>query len=107
MRIVLGRSVSLVSQRPRHSEVNQEYPTGLESNNQILAAPLDGGDGLALELGRDLLRLGRARGAWVEDVDALEAPADEHRLEVSADRLNLGQLGHGASLAVPFRGAST
>ena len=35
---------------PRHPEVNQENETSLEPDNQILAAALDGGDALALEL---------------------------------------------------------
>jgi len=48
MRIVLGRSVSLVSHRPRHPEVNQEYATRFEPKNQILASPIDGLDNFTL-----------------------------------------------------------
>src|SRR5829696_6644762 len=62
MRIALGRSVALVSHRPRHAEVDQEHTTGFEPNNQILAAPLEGCDGLSLELCRDLA--GHVRRDW-------------------------------------------
>jgi hypothetical protein len=80
--------------------VDQEYTTADEPNNQILAAPFDGIDDLALELCGDLVWLDRARDAWVENLDSLEAASHEHRLEVSANRLDLGELGHGASVAV-------
>ena len=46
-----------VQKRPRHPEVNQENTTALEPNNQILAAPLQGCDALAGELGRHLGRI--------------------------------------------------
>ena len=54
MRVGLERTAAHVPQAPRHPEVNQQNPTALEPDNQILAAPLDGGDTLTLELGRDL-----------------------------------------------------
>jgi hypothetical protein len=88
-----------VPKASRHPEVDQERATAVEPKNQILAAPLDGGDGLALELGSDLERLERADEPRVEDVDVLEAPPDERGLELAANRLDLGQLGHTASVA--------
>jgi len=75
--------------------VDQEYPTGFEPNNQILAPALDSLDALTFELGCDFLRLGWTRDARVEDGDALEPPPDQKRLKASADRLDLGQFRHG------------
>jgi hypothetical protein len=79
--------------------VNQEYATRFEPKNQILAAPIDGLDDLAFELGRDLPRVVRPRDARVEDLDSLESATGEHRLQTSPDRLDLGELRHAASLA--------
>jgi hypothetical protein len=79
--------------------VNQEYTTRLEPKNQILAAPVDGLDNLALELGGDLPRLDRPGDARVEDLDSLESSTREYRLQASPDRLDLGELRHAASLA--------
>ena len=93
MRIALGRSVALMSHRPRHAEVDQEHTIGFEPDNQILAASLDGRDGLSLELRRDLAWLNGPRHARIEDLDTVEAPADEDGLEANSNRLDLGQLG--------------
>ena|SRR5438445_12487700 len=98
MRVFL-EPVADVPQAPRHPEVNQENATTLEPNNQILAASLNGGDALALQLGRDLERLERPHQPRVEDLDALESPPHERGLELASDRLDLGQLGHGSSVA--------
>src|ERR671910_2996659 len=106
MRIALGRSVTLVSHRPRHAEVDQEDTTRFEPDNQILAASLDGRDGLSLELRCDLAWLDGPRHARIEDLDTVEPPADEDGLEANSNRLDLGQLGHGASLAAAFQGGS-
>lgn len=100
---MLGRSVALVSHRPRHAEVDQEHTTGFEPNNQILAASLDGRDGLTLEFCCDLTGLDGPGHAWVEDLDTVESPTDEEGLESNANRLDLGQLGHRASLAAASR----
>jgi hypothetical protein len=78
--------------------VNQENTTPLEPNNQILAATLDRDDTLALELGRDRLRVERADDPGVRDLHLLEHAADERRLEARADGLDLGQLGQARSL---------
>jgi hypothetical protein len=83
-----------VPQAPRHTEVNQESSTAFKTDNQILAAPLDGCDALALKPSCDLVRIGGLDEARVEDGDALEAPTDDRRLELSANRLDLGKLGH-------------
>src|SRR5437764_8045005 len=102
MRVLL-EPVADVPQAPRHPEVNQENATALEPNNQILAASLDGDDALALQLGRDLERLERPHQPRVEDLDALKSPPDERGLELASDRLDLGQLGHGPSVATAKR----
>ena len=86
-------------QRPRHPEVDQERAARLEPDDQVLAAPLDRGDALALELGRDLVRVVRPHEPRVVDLDALEAPPVEHGREPRADGLDLGQLGHAVTLA--------
>jgi hypothetical protein len=80
---------------PRHPEVNQEYATALESNNQILAASPDALDSLALQLGRHLGRLVGTYKAWVGDPNAVEASPEENGLERPADGLDLRQLRHG------------
>lgn len=79
---------------PRHPEVDQEGPTSLEPNNQILAAAIDGRDALALQLGRDLNPVEWARQPRIEDLDALEGAAQEHRLEPATDGLDFWKLGH-------------
>ena len=50
------------------------------------------------QLGGHLERVLRARQARIEDLDAVEAPADEHGLEPAANGLDFGQLGHAASV---------
>src|ERR1044072_10052995 len=77
---------------PRHPEVDQESPTSLEPNNQILAAAIDGRDALALQLGRDLNPVEWARQPRIEDLDALEGAAQEQRLEAAGDGLALWEL---------------
>jgi hypothetical protein len=79
---------------PRHPEVDQESPTSLEPNNQILAAAIDGRDALALQLGCDLNAVEWARQPRVEDLDALEGTAHEHRLEPATDGLDFWKLRH-------------
>src|SRR5919109_727167 len=69
------------------------------SNNKLLPPPIDGCDALALQLGGDLERLDRPRDPRIADLDPVEAPADEHRLELSPNRLDLGELRHARSLA--------
>jgi hypothetical protein len=76
--------------------VNQENAPRFESDNYILPATVDGLDPLAGQLRSDFERVLRARQAWVEDLDPVEAATDEHGLEPAADGLDLWQLGHGA-----------
>jgi hypothetical protein len=84
--------------------VNQENPTRFEPNNQILPAPLHGDDRLAFELDGHLAGIVRSGQSRVQDLDAIERAADQVGLEARADRLDLWQLGHVASVARVFRG---
>jgi hypothetical protein len=79
--------------------VNQESPTRLEPNNQILAATLHRSDTLTHELGRHLVRVVGAHESRVVDLDVLEPSPFEHGRDPRADGLDLGQLGHGSTLA--------
>jgi hypothetical protein len=79
--------------------VNQERTTGLEPNNQILAATVDQGDALAVELVCDLERIERPRQPWIGDANVVEDPALENGREPPADGLDLGQLGHRRTVA--------
>jgi hypothetical protein len=79
---------------PRHPEVDQESPISLEPNNQILAAAIDSRDALALQLACDLDPVEWARQPRIEDLDALEGAAEEHRLEPATDGLDFWKLRH-------------
>src|ERR671910_112446 len=92
-----------VSKASRHPEVDQERSPALEPDDQILAATLDGFDTFSLEVPRDLLRLERPGQPRVADLDTCEAAAAQDRLETRANRLDLGQLGHRASVARALR----
>ena len=94
MRVLL-EPVADVPQAPRHPEVNQENATAFEPDNQILAAAIERGDPLALELGGHSGGIGGPGEAWVEDPDVLETAADELGLESCPDGLDLGKLRHG------------
>jgi hypothetical protein len=74
--------------------VNQESPTRLEPDNQILAAAIDGCDALALQFGCGLDPVERARQPRIEDLDTLEGAAHEHGLEPATDGLDFWKLGH-------------
>jgi hypothetical protein len=90
MRIVGQLSFRRVSQTSRHPEVNQQSPPSFESDNQILAAAFERRYSLAFELGGDSHWLERAHEPRVVDLDAVEPPADEMRLELASSRLDLG-----------------
>jgi hypothetical protein len=105
VRIVLERSVAVMAKRPRHPEVDQEYTTASKPKNQILAASLEGLNDLAVEFGGDLRGIEWPRQPRIADLDALESPPDECRLEARANRLHLGQFRHGESLARESVGA--
>jgi hypothetical protein len=81
MRIGRGRARANVTKASRHPEVNQEHPTRLESNNQILAASSNIGHTLARELCRNRTRIDRTRQPRVRDLDPLEAAASQGRCE--------------------------
>lgn len=87
-----------VQNAPRHPEVNQESPTSLEPDNQVLATAIDGRDAFALQLGRDLDAVERARQSRIGNLDARERAAHEHRLEPATDGLDLRELGHRTSV---------
>ena len=80
--------------------MNQESPSRLEANNQILAAPVNRDDPLALELSSDLAGIERTREPRIRDLDALEPPPLEDGDESAPDALDLGQLGHRDTLAM-------
>jgi hypothetical protein len=94
MRIVAQLSPRRVSQAPRHPEVNQQSPSRFEPDNQILAPTLERGDSLAFQFGRDGGGLERPHEPRIANVHAVEAPADEVRLQLKADRFDLWELGH-------------
>ena len=96
MRIVRQRSRRAVPQRPRHPEVNQERPTRLEPNNQILAAPIERRRRARLRARAAIsTRVERPRQPRVGDLDTVSKrrPSSERR-EPAANGLDLGQLGH-------------
>ena len=95
MRIVIEAPARRVTKAPRHPEVNQENPTALEPDNQILAATLQRGHAFAFELGRDRIGLVGPHEPCIADLDALEHAPLECGCEQPAHRLDLGQLGHG------------
>jgi len=88
-----------VTQRPRHPEVDQESATRLEPNNQVLAATPDLSHDLALESLRHLRGRERPSESFVGDLDVLETPPLEHGCEPTTNALDLGQLGHGGTVA--------
>ena len=79
--------------------MNQESPSRLEANNQILPAPVDGDDLLALELSSDLAGIERTREPRIRNLDALETPPLEGGDESASDAFDLRQLGHADTLA--------
>jgi hypothetical protein len=69
--------------------MDEEVPPAFELDNQILAATAEPTDSLALELVCDQLgRLGPGESG-IGDLDLLERPAHEARLEAAPDRLHL------------------
>jgi hypothetical protein len=86
--------------------VDQESPSQLESDNQILATTLDASDTLTDELGCHDLRLERTYEQGIEDRRPLYRPSDEHGLDAAADGLDLGELGHETSVGATARSAA-
>ena len=87
--------------------MNQESPSRLEPNNQILAAPVDGDDSLALELSSDEAGIERTCQPRVHDLDPLEPPPLEDGRETAPDALDLGQLRHANTLAAAWMPVAT
>jgi hypothetical protein len=79
--------------------VNQQSPSRLEPNNQILATAIDGQHTFILELAGGLERVVWSRQARICDLDALETAALEERRKPAADGLDLGQFGHARTVA--------
>lgn len=94
MGILRKVSVACDQEAPRHPEVNQENETALETDNQILATPLNGGNSVTLEPADDLLESHRTREPLVEDLDRPHHTAAQDRGELGPDGLDLGELGH-------------
>src|SRR3954464_273337 len=74
----VGLALVAVQHVAGHAEVDQERTARLEADDQVLAAAVDGGDALALELRGDLHRVERTRQPCVRDLDAVEAAAPAH-----------------------------
>jgi hypothetical protein len=89
VRIIGQRAFRRVPQTPRHPEVNQQSPPRFEPNDQILAAAFERGHSFAFELGSDGVWLEGPHESRVADLDMVEPPADEVRLELVPDRLDL------------------
>jgi hypothetical protein len=70
--------------------VNQENATSFEPDNYIFATALERGDPLTHELGSDLGWIVGPRQAGVCDLDVDEPAADQLRLELGPNRLDLG-----------------
>jgi len=90
MRIVGQRSVRRVPQTPSHPEVDQESLPRFEPNNQVLATAFERRHSFAFELGGHGDGLEGAHEARIVDLDVLEPPTDEPRLQLLPDRLDLG-----------------
>src|SRR5438046_1670790 len=58
---------------------------------------------LPLQFAGDVVRRERTREPRVRDLDSLEPPPLEHGSETPANRLDLGQLGHGATVATRWQ----
>ena len=90
MRVVTKPSLRRVAQTSRHPEVNQKSSPRFEPDDQVLAAAFERRHSFAFELGGDGARLEGPHESRIADLDAVEAPADEVRLELETDRLDLG-----------------
>src|SRR5881275_2029527 len=78
--------------------MDEERAARLEADDQVLAAPVEDGDALALQAARDKRRVERPRQPRIRDLDALEAPALDQRRELPADRFDLRELWHESTL---------
>ena len=93
----------------RHAEVHEEPEAALEPEQQVLPAPLDGDDAIALELLRDLEEIVRPSQARIEDLHARERPTFQARRELRPDGLDLGEFWHYATTSsrIPCTGGAS
>ena len=96
----------IAQQAAGHAQVDQQRAAGLEARDQVFAATVESRHPLALELDRDRKRILGPRQPRIGDLDALEPASLEVRRELAPNRLDLGQLGHGVTLAAE-RGMAT
>ncbi len=89
VRQILERAACAVQEIPCHPEVDQEHAIALEANDEILAPPLESRDAFPFELGGHRVGLVRTDETRVVDGDVIEATADEGRLELPANALDL------------------
>ena len=90
--------VHAVAEASGHPQMDQENAVGLEPEDQILAAPLDGRHALALQLRGDRVGVIRPHEPRIGDLDAVEPTSGENGLQAAANGLDLGQLGHRSRL---------
>ena len=79
-----------MSQAPRHPEVNQQSRPEFEPNNQIFAPALERCHSLVFQFRGDRNGLEGPHKSRIVNLDAVELPADEVRLQLTADRFDLG-----------------
>ena len=89
VRQIMELATCAVQQIPCHPEVDQENAAALEADDEILATPLERSDPFPCELGRHRVGLVRTDETRVVHGDAIEAAADERRLELPANALDL------------------
>jgi hypothetical protein len=80
--------------------VDQESPTSLEPNDQILAATVHRYDPFAREFARHVVGIERSRQPRVEDPDLRQLAPLERRRKPQPNRLDLGQLWHDRTVAM-------
>ncbi len=82
-------------QRAGHSQVQEQVRLVLELPHEVLAAAAEALDAAAVQRVGELVRGERKRPAGVVDGELVQRAAVDVRRQVAADRLDLGQLGHG------------
>ena len=92
----VGRArLGVVEQVAGHPQVHQQEQLVFELGDQVLAATVEALDVPADERAEHLVGLARRRPARVAHAIDHEHPSLQPRRELAADRLDLGQLGHG------------
>ena len=101
----MGRPLAVPAEQEAagHPQVAEQRAAALEAEDEILAAPVDRLDTFALELEGDRARVSRRDEPGVEHVDSLETAPGEHGRECCANGVDLGQLGHAASVVGDLR----